>query len=132
MILSTESLDVAVCDDFSSRLAGLTKYQPIGSREAVWIPRCRYVHTFGMRQALSLIFVGQRLEVKAIVACAVPRRIYGHFWAESVIEMAHRPLEQLVDISSEIARLADLSNASKNLLIGRKKTRVQDTTQNDV
>ncbi len=125
-MVCTDSLDITVCQDFRSRLIGLRHSQPIGPRKAVWLTKCRYVHTFGIREPLSLIFLDSRLTTKAVVPATARGRIYGHSTAASVIELAHRPLDELVTICKEILLLANVIDATEYFLVGRIKARVKN------
>jgi len=126
LIICTNSLDITVCQDFRSRLVGLRQSQPIGPRRAVWLSKCRYVHTFGMREPLSLIFLDSRLAAKAMVTATARARVYGHSNAASVIEIAQRPLDELVKIYKEILLLADVIDTAEYFFVGRIKARVKN------
>ena len=50
-------LRVAEAASFKSRLLGLAWLDELPAEEALLIPRCRSVHTFGMRFALDLVWL---------------------------------------------------------------------------
>lgn len=124
MRLRTESLDIQVCQDFKSRLIGLYKSQPLGRRDAVWLSKCRYVHTFGMREPLSLIFLNGLFKIVDRQICAKPCRVYGTFEAQSVIEMSQRTEPELDRICEEITLLSEWLDASEHFYKGRIKAGV--------
>jgi uncharacterized protein len=55
------------------------------------IPRCRSVHTFGMRFALDLVWLGARGEVVRLDRAVPPRRVRVCRAARSVIELPAAP-----------------------------------------
>ena len=72
----------------SERLAGLAGLDAIGEGEALLLPRCRSVHTFGMRFALDLVWLGPRGEVVRVDRDVAPRRMRTCLRARSVVETA--------------------------------------------
>jgi uncharacterized protein len=52
-----EELTVLVAEAFRERLLGLAGLRAVPARTALLIPRCRSVHTFGMRFELDVLFV---------------------------------------------------------------------------
>ena len=70
-----------------SRLLGLALLRPERAGEGLLIPRCRSVHTFGMRFPLDVCFL-DREGVAISSRRAVPRnRIVSHPRADSVLEL---------------------------------------------
>jgi uncharacterized protein len=70
-----------------ARLLGLAFLDRAEAGEGLLIPRCRSVHTFGMRFALDLIFLaadGRVVEVRREVP---PRRLARCQAADSVLEL---------------------------------------------
>lgn len=65
------------------RLIGLAFAPPRG---ALWIPRCRSVHTFGMRYALDLFWLDGEGRVVRVDRGVPPRRLRRCRAARSVIE----------------------------------------------
>lgn len=56
---SLHGFDVMVARDPLSRLVGLAFLDRDRAPEGLLIPRCRSVHTYGMRFPLDLLFLGQ-------------------------------------------------------------------------
>jgi uncharacterized protein len=68
------------------RLAGLAGLDAIGDGEALWLPRCRSVHTVGMRFALDLVWLGRDGAVVRIDRDVAPGRLRTCLRARSVVE----------------------------------------------
>ena len=68
------------------RMAGLAGLDAIAPSEALHIPRCRSVHTFGMRFALDLIWLDRQGEVVRVDRDIPPRRLRTCLRARSVVE----------------------------------------------
>jgi uncharacterized protein len=78
------------------RLTGLA-----GRRDcevALLLPRCRSVHTFGMRFALDLVWLGRGGEVVRVDRAVPPRRVRTCRRARSVLELRSRPAEELAAV----------------------------------
>lgn len=81
---------VPVAVTLLSRLLGLALLSPGRAGEGLLIPRCRSVHTFGMRFPLDLIFL-DRSRATVSVRGAVPRnRIVRARGADAVLETPAR------------------------------------------
>ena len=81
------------------RLTGLA-----GRRDcqvALLLPRCRSVHTFGMRFALDLVWLGRRGEVVRVDRGVPPRRVRSCARARSVLELRSGPAEELAAMLAE-------------------------------
>jgi uncharacterized membrane protein (UPF0127 family) len=79
---------VPVAVTLLSRLLGLALLRPERAGEGLLIPRCRSVHTFGMRFPLDLTFLDAE-GVAIAVRTAVPRRrVVREAGADSVLEVA--------------------------------------------
>lgn len=73
-----------------SRLLGLALLGSAGAGEGLLIPRCRSVHTFGMRFAIDVLFLDRERRTLAIRR-AVPRnRIVREPGAAAVLELPAR------------------------------------------
>jgi uncharacterized membrane protein (UPF0127 family) len=70
-----------------SRLLGLALLRPERAGEGLLIPRCRSVHTFGMRFALDLTFLDARGEAIASRAAVPRRRVVRQPGATAVLEV---------------------------------------------
>jgi len=125
-LIKTTSLDISVCQTFATRAKGILGQQPIDSRTAVWLVPCSTVHTFGMREPLSLLFLDRNLKCLKWVT-AKPNRIYGERKAHSVIEVAWRGAPELEHLSHEISDLCGRIDLAEYILVGRIKARIQDT-----
>jgi len=68
------------------RLRGLARLDTLPAAYALHIPRCRSVHTFTMRFALDLIWLGRDGEVVRIDRAVPPNRIKSCLSARSVVE----------------------------------------------
>jgi uncharacterized membrane protein (UPF0127 family) len=83
-------IEVPVAATLSARLLGLALLDRDQARPGLLIPRCRRVHTFGMRFALDLVFLDARGVEIAQHAGVPPRRIVGDPAAASVLELPAR------------------------------------------
>jgi hypothetical protein len=70
-----------------ARLLGLSLLPGLPRRHALLIPRCSSVHTFGMRFALDVLFLGPEHEVMRIERDVRPNRVLGCRGARAVLEM---------------------------------------------
>jgi uncharacterized protein len=72
-------LDVWVAASAFARLVGLCGLESLPSNRALLIPRCRSVHTLGMRFAIDVAFVvpanSALFEIAALRRCVQPRRV---------------------------------------------------------
>jgi uncharacterized protein len=70
-----------------SRLLGLALMHIGRAGEGLLIPRCRSVHTFGMRFPLHLIFLDDRRVPISIRGSAPPNRVFREPGADAVLEL---------------------------------------------
>jgi hypothetical protein len=70
-----------------ARLLGLAFLPGLPRRHALLIPRCWSVHTFGMRFALDLVFLGPGDEILRIARDVRPNRIVSRRGARAVLEV---------------------------------------------
>ena len=78
------------------RVVGLLTYETLGEGEALILPRCNSIHTFGMRFAIDAIFVDRAWRVVALRQHVPPGRIILPVWgAWGVIELAQGTLARL-------------------------------------
>jgi uncharacterized membrane protein (UPF0127 family) len=75
---------VRVAQTARERLIGLAFAPPGGPLE---LPRCRSVHTFGMRYALDLVWLDERRRVVRVDRGVPPRRVRFCRGARSVVEV---------------------------------------------
>jgi uncharacterized membrane protein (UPF0127 family) len=78
---------VPVASTRRSRLLGLAFLDRKCAGEGLLIPRCRRVHTFGMRFPLDLIFLDAQGKVAEIRRQVPPRRLVRCPRATSVLEL---------------------------------------------
>jgi uncharacterized membrane protein (UPF0127 family) len=71
---------------FSSRLLGLALLRELPPGHGLFIPRCRSVHTFGMRFPIDIAFVDSDALTIRIVRAVPPRRALVERDAAAVIE----------------------------------------------
>jgi uncharacterized protein len=77
---------IVVASGVRARLTGLAFRREMDACEALLIPRCRSVHTFGMRFTIDVVFLddeGNALEVRHHVK---PGRVVGCRRARAVVE----------------------------------------------
>lgn len=79
-------LRVAEARGRRARMRGLARLDDLPPDEALLIPRCSSVHTFGMRFALDLVFVDRRGRVVRVERDVKPRRLRWVPRARSVLE----------------------------------------------
>lgn len=93
---------------------------------------CRDVHTFGMRQTLSLLFLDREGNIIGREPSAKPWRVFAMRGADSVLEMAQKTTRELDLIELEIVSLGRRLFSFKNHHKRWIKARVQDTTDHNV
>jgi uncharacterized protein len=78
--------NVPVATTRRARLLGLAFLDRVEAGEGLLIPRCRSVHTFGMRFALDLVFLaeGRVVDLRRQVP---PRRVIRCGTADAVLEL---------------------------------------------
>jgi hypothetical protein len=68
------------------RLKGLLGVKALQTNEALLIPRCKMIHTFGMQMSIGVFFIGPQGNVCHVVAHLKPYRMAYHWYAVAVIE----------------------------------------------
>jgi len=98
------AIELAIAESFISRLQGLmfTRSLPMGS--ALWIRKCKSIHTFFMNFAIDVIFIDKNLVVKRVYRNLAPWHMTKIIWqADSVIELSAGTLSSVrVDIGDEL------------------------------
>lgn len=89
--VSSRRVPVAVT--FLSRLLGLALLAPERAGAGLLIPRCRSVHTFGMRFPLRLVFVDEWMRPVSVRDRVGPSRICHEPRAAAVLELPVRSVE---------------------------------------
>jgi uncharacterized membrane protein (UPF0127 family) len=74
-------------DTHRARLRGLAGVPELPDAWALHLPRCRSVHTFGMRFALDLIWLDRAGVVVRVDERVPPRRVRGCRGARDVVEV---------------------------------------------
>jgi uncharacterized membrane protein (UPF0127 family) len=80
-------LEVPVARGVRTRLLGLSYLDCDEAGTGLLIPRCSSVHTFGMRFALDLYFLDERLSLLALQRGIPARRVVSHRGAGAVLEI---------------------------------------------
>jgi uncharacterized membrane protein (UPF0127 family) len=79
--------DVPVAETHRARLLGLAFLDREEAGEGLFIPRCRSVHTFGMRFPLDLVFLDAESRVIRLRRAIPPGRVVRCPEATSVLEL---------------------------------------------
>ena len=85
--LVAQQLHIEVANNFFKRARGLLLRAPLPEGHLMYFPNCRSVHTFGMRYALTIIFVDQTGRAMRIDQKVVPNRVVTCWNASAVCEM---------------------------------------------
>ena len=80
-------LEVPVAESFASRLLGLSHLDREQAGAGLLIPRCRSVHTFGMRFPISIFFLGDDDRLLLAVPAVPPGRMLRCRGARDVLEL---------------------------------------------
>jgi uncharacterized protein len=83
--VGSRRLPVAV--SLPSRLLGLALLRPERAGEGLLIPRCRSVHTFGMRFPVHVVLCDRELRPLSVRGSVPPWRIVGDRHAATVVEL---------------------------------------------
>jgi len=75
-----------------ARLLGLALLEGLPAGHGLLIPRCRSVHTFGMRFALDVCFLDRDGRLVARRPAVPPNRVVGCREAAAVLELPARPM----------------------------------------
>jgi uncharacterized protein len=86
-VVLEHSLRLAVADRPGARLAGLAGMRALPRGTGLLIPRCRSVHTFGMRFALDLIWLDDGGQIVDVTASLRPGRVSSRGHARAVVEV---------------------------------------------
>jgi uncharacterized protein len=78
---------VPVAVNLPSRLLGLALLRPERAGEGLLIPRCRSVHTFGMRFPVHVVFCDRDLRPISVRGSVAPRRLVREPRAAAVVEL---------------------------------------------
>ena len=89
---------VEVATSFWQRLIGLLGRKELAPSKALWIHRCRSIHTFFMRFPIDVVFVDKQLKVCKVIQNIKPFRLASaYFCGHSVFEFSspHPVLKEL-------------------------------------
>ena len=84
--MGSGGLRVIEAQSFRSRLLGLALRRDLDPREALLIPRCASVHTFGMRFAIDVVFLDEEGRVLEVRHHVPPARVVRHRGAAAALE----------------------------------------------
>ena len=82
---------VPVAVSLPSRLLGLALLRPERAGAGLLIPRCRSVHTFGMRFPLDVVFLDRAMRPIAVCPGVRPCRVVCEPRARAVVELPAEP-----------------------------------------
>jgi uncharacterized membrane protein (UPF0127 family) len=99
-VVTALGLEVRLAHGPRVRLLGLAHLDREEAGRGLLIPRCASVHTFGMRFALDLYFLGERGEVIAVRRGVPTRRLAFCWQAKAVLELPARKGGEIVAVSS--------------------------------
>ena len=80
-------LSARVADSRRSRLLGLAGIDREAAPPALLIPRCRAVHTFGMRFPIDIVFLTGEMAETSRRSALPPRRLASDRRASAVLEI---------------------------------------------
>jgi uncharacterized membrane protein (UPF0127 family) len=80
-------LRVRIAGGFLQRARGLLLRPPLGFDEALLLPGCASVHTFGMRYAIDVVFLDPLGRVLRVARALRPWRIASQSGAAAVLEL---------------------------------------------
>ena len=78
---------VPVAVTLLSRLLGLALLRLERAGEGLLIPRCRSVHTFGMRFPIHVVFLDDRMAAVSVRGAVPPNRLLRQPGAAAVVEL---------------------------------------------
>jgi uncharacterized membrane protein (UPF0127 family) len=105
-----DGIRVYVARGARARLLGLALVRAIPPDVALLLPRCRSVHTFGMRFALDLIFLDAEGRTVRRVTGVKPGRLVTCRHAVAVVELKAGRDGRMPDMANEQNRLANALN----------------------
>ncbi len=94
----TDSVRLVLANRFTSRLRGLIGLSPIPQSIWLWIEPCQSIHTFFIKEPISLVYLNRLDEVCKLVSDVQPRRINCCLNASSVLETKRKSLKDIESI----------------------------------
>ena len=98
-IVRAGATDVFVASSARARLLGMALLDDLPAGVALLIPRCRSVHTFGMRFALDIVFLGAGGDPVRVERAVPPRRFRSCRRARSVLETPAGEADRLLALA---------------------------------
>jgi uncharacterized membrane protein (UPF0127 family) len=89
-VLATEA---SIADTSAARCVGLLRHDSLPPGHGLWIVPSEGIHTFGMKFAIDVIFLGRKKNVLKVRRRMGPRRLSLCLWAHSVLELPAGTLE---------------------------------------
>lgn len=105
-------MEVPVAQGFLARTIGLAHLDREDAGPGLLIPRCRCVHTFGMRFALDLVFLDSAGRPIRFAQAVPSRRVVGERGAEAVLELPAGPAERCLPGTSRASTAPIVSTAT--------------------
>jgi uncharacterized protein len=81
-------LHVRIAAGFMQRARGLLLRPPLAANEALLLPGCASVHTFGMRYAIDVVFLDSLGRVLYVARSLRPWRVASQPGAAAVLELS--------------------------------------------
>ena len=94
----TDSVRLVLANRFTSRLRGLIGLSPIPQSIWLWIEPCQSIHTFFIKEPISLVYLNRLDEVCKLVSDVHPSRINCCLSASSVLETKRKSLKDIESI----------------------------------
>ncbi len=73
---------------FGERLWGLIKVPEPAAYQAFWFPRCRSIHTFGMKAPIDVLGLDQEQRIRQVERHVCPGQVRYFKGCDSVLELA--------------------------------------------
>jgi hypothetical protein len=104
----TLARDAAVAETVRERVRGLIGRDRLKPGEALILPRCRQVHSFGMRFPIDVVFIDGKGRVAMTRTGLEPRRISSVAWrARCAVELAAGTLYKTGTVKGDIISILD-------------------------
>lgn len=80
---------VEIAATFAKRLIGLMGRSSMTKEQGLYFPRCRSIHTFGMRISIDVLFLDKQMKITKMIKNLNPNRIaIAPFATRSTLELA--------------------------------------------
>jgi len=91
--------NMEIADNFIRRLRGLLSMTDFNETDGLLITPCNYVHTFGMKFVIDIVFIDKECRVVGIKKNINKNKIAGMFRAKHTLEL---PAGKITDLKIEI------------------------------